>query len=114
MRDIFAATSRFMPPPPPGTNTGPALSEPGALEDSLTQAGLAPRKSGRSNCPFEYDDVASAWGAQSSSGPVQRAIRLAGEDAVREDFERAADAYVQANGRVVFQNVFLWSVGERN
>jgi SAM-dependent methyltransferase len=112
MGAIFRATASVMPPPPPGSG-GPALSEPGALECSLSAAGLAPRKSGRSQCPFEYNDVASAWSAQSSSGPVQSAIRIAGEDAVRSVFFEAASAYAQSDGRVVFQNVFLWSVGER-
>jgi SAM-dependent methyltransferase len=112
MRDIFAATASVMPPPPPGTG-GPALCEPGALEESLSRAGLTPRKSGRSQCPFEYDDVASAWTAQSSSGPVQKAIRIAGDDKVRRAFSDAAAAYVQLDGRVVLQNVFLWSIGKR-
>jgi SAM-dependent methyltransferase len=114
MRDIFAATSRFMPPPPPGASTGPALSEPGALEQSLISAGLTPCKSGRSGCPFEYDDVDSAWSAQSASGPVQRAIRTAGEVPVRRAFCDAAANYAQPDGRVVFQNVFLWAIGERH
>jgi hypothetical protein len=112
MRDIFAATASVMPPPPPG-NVGPALSEPGALENSLSKAGLTPLESGRSQCPFEYDDITSAWTAQSSSGPVQKAIRIAGEEKVRRVFSDAAAAYVQPDGRVVFQNVFLWSMGER-
>jgi SAM-dependent methyltransferase len=114
MRDIFAATSRFMPPPPPGANTGPALSESGVLEQSLSAAGLVPRKIGRSQCPFEYDNVEAAWSAQSASGPVQRAIRTTGEEPVRRAFCDAAAKYVQSDGRVVFQNVFLWAVGERH
>jgi hypothetical protein len=89
------------------------LSEPGALENSLSQAGLAPRKSGRSQCPFEYTNVDAAWSAQSASGPVQKAIRTAGEELIRSAFADAAAKYVQSDGRVVFQNVFLWSVGER-
>ena len=112
MGAIFRATASVMPPPPPGSG-GPVLSEPGALENSLPAAGLTPRKSGRSQCPFEYDDVASAWSAQSSSGPVQKAIRIAGEEKVRRAFSEEAAAYVQPDGRVVFQNVFLWSIGER-
>jgi SAM-dependent methyltransferase len=112
MRDIFQATNGLLPPPPPGS-TGPVLSDPGVLESSLSTAGLRPRASGRSRCPFEYHDVASAWSAQSSSGPVQRAIRVAGEDAVRRAFFDAAARYIQTDGRVVFQNVFLWAIGQR-
>jgi ubiquinone/menaquinone biosynthesis C-methylase UbiE len=112
MGAIFRATASVMPPPPPGS-AGPVLSEPGALENSLSAAGLTPRMSGCSQCPFEYDDVASAWSAQSSSGPVQKAIRIAAEEKVRRVFFDAAAAYVQPNRRVVFQNVFLWSIGER-
>jgi hypothetical protein len=89
------------------------LSDPGALENSLSTVGLTPQASGRSRCPFEYDSLADAWSAQSSSGPVQKAIRVAGEESVRRAFADAAQAYVQPDGRVVFQNVFLWSIGER-
>jgi SAM-dependent methyltransferase len=112
MRDIFQATNSLLPPAPPAP-TGPVLSDPGALENSLFTAGLKPRASGRSQCPFEYDSVTDAWSAQSSSGPVQRAIRIAGDERVRRAFADAAQAYVKPGGRVVFQNVFLWSVGER-
>jgi SAM-dependent methyltransferase len=113
MGAILRATASVMPPPLPGP-TGPILSEPGALEKSLCDAGLRSPTSGRSRCPFEYDDVASAWSAQSSSGPVQRAIRAAGDEAVRHAFCEAAAAYVQLDGRVVFHNVFLWSIGQRS
>ena len=112
MRDIFQATASVLPPPPPGSG-GPVLSEPGALENSLSAAGLSPCKSGRSQCPFEYEDIASAWAAQSSSGPLQKAIGVVGEEKVRRAFVEAAAAYVQSDGRVVFQNVFLWSIGVR-
>jgi SAM-dependent methyltransferase len=112
MGAIFRATASIMPPSPPG-GTGPVLSEPGALENSLSEAGLKPRVSGRSQCPFEYEGVAHAWSAQSSSGPVQKAIRIAGEEAVRRVFCDAAAAFIQPDGRVVFQNVFLWSIGQR-
>jgi SAM-dependent methyltransferase len=112
MGAIFRATASVVPPLPPGS-TGPVLSEPGALENSLSEAGLTPYASGRSQCPFEYDNVAAAWSAQSSSGPVQKAIRIAGEEVVEQAFRKAAAHYVQPTGRVVFQNVFLWSVGQR-
>ena len=112
MRDIFAAPASVMPPAPPAA-TGPVLSAPGALESALAAAGLQPTKTGRSECPFEYDDVASAWSAQSSSGPVQRAIQAAGEEAVREAFAEAAIKYTQPSGRVMFHNIFLWAIGQR-
>ena len=112
MRDIFQATNGLLPPPPPGA-TGPVLSDPGALENSLAAAGLTPRASGRSQCPFEYDSVSDAWYAQSSSGPVQRVIRAVGGEKVRQSFENAAAQYVQPDGRVIFQNVFLWAIGQR-
>jgi ubiquinone/menaquinone biosynthesis C-methylase UbiE len=112
MRDIFQATNGLLPPPPPGA-MGPVLSEPGALENSLSTAGLTPQASGRSQCPFEYESLADAWSAQSSSGPVQKVIRAVGEEKVRRSFENAAAKYVQSDGRVVFQNVFLWSIGQR-
>jgi ubiquinone/menaquinone biosynthesis C-methylase UbiE len=113
MGAIFRATASVMPPQPPGS-TGPVLSDPGALEKSLSEAGLTPRASGRSQCPFEYEDVAHAWSAQSSSGPVQKAIRIAGEEAVEQAFCKAAASYVRPDGRIVFQNVFLWSIGQRS
>jgi hypothetical protein len=57
--------------------------------------------------------VADAWSAQSSSGPVQKVIRAVGEEKVRRSFENVAAKYAQSGGRVVFQNVFLWSIGQR-
>lgn len=86
-------------PPAPADAPGPfALSEEGALEALVTQAGLEPVDDGYIDAPFQYRDDESLLRAMLASGPATLAIRTSGEDAVREAALDASAPYRTGDG----------------
>lgn len=81
----IALLGPLMPPPPPGSKPGGpfALAAPGALEAVVEGAGLRPVARGEVACPFVYPNADLSWRGQASSGVVQRAIEVSGEERVR-------------------------------
>jgi SAM-dependent methyltransferase len=109
MRHVFAAVRAALLSPPPGE--GPfALSMPGRLEQLTTQAGFRAISSGEVDCPFEYANVDALWRAQRSAGPLQGAMRAAGEAKIEEAVRGAVRRFVKPDGRVRLENRFRYVV----
>ncbi|QMW00982.1 class I SAM-dependent methyltransferase [Spirosoma foliorum] len=83
------ALGALMPPPPPGTPGPFALSEDGALEKLVGDAGFQPGMRQRVSCPFVYPDLHTALKGLLSAGPAQRAIG-------NTSYEAAAEAVTNA------------------
>jgi SAM-dependent methyltransferase len=81
---IVAAVGRFLPPPPPGSEGSPPLSEPGRIEALLEQAGLTPLASGAADCSFAFPDLGTAVRGLMSAGVMVAAGQRAGDEAVRQ------------------------------
>ncbi len=107
---VIRAMSPLMPPPPPGAPAGGpfALSEPGALEGVLAEAGLRVAERGDVACPFVYPNEAVSWRGQASSGVAQRAIEHSGEDAVRSAITEVDRAHTRSDDSIHYDNVFIW------
>ncbi|NQU56378.1 MAG: class I SAM-dependent methyltransferase [Rhodospirillales bacterium] len=106
-RHILKAVAETMPEPPKGG--GPfALSESGALEALLAKADITTDGRGEVACPFDYDDVASAWRATASSGPLRAAMRAAGEGPIREAVSKATQQFVRNGGEVHLDNTMIY------
>lgn len=106
-RHVLKAVAEAMPEPPRGG--GPfALSEPGALEGLLSEAGIGADGRGEVACPFDYADVATAWRATASAGPVQGAMRAAGEAPIKEAVTKAMQQFVRNGGEVHLDNTMLY------
>jgi SAM-dependent methyltransferase len=97
-------------PPPPGAHRPLAISTPGVVEELLADAGLLPAASGEVACPFIYADLATAWRGQSSIGPIQRAIEIAGEPAVRDTFVDELGRYRRPDGSYRQENMFRYII----
>ncbi len=106
----LAAVMALLPPPPPGAEGPFALSEPGRMEALLEQAGLTPSGSGDIDVPMEYPDAETAWRGMSSSGPLVRAIRYAGEAAVKQAIFDSLEPYKTANGGYRQENTFRYAI----
>ena len=78
------AVMACLPPPPPGVKGTFALAEPGKLEALMEQAGLTICSSGDVSCPFTYPDDETAWKTINSSGPLAAAVRVAGEETIKQ------------------------------
>jgi SAM-dependent methyltransferase len=77
-----------------------ALSAPGALDVLVTQAALSIRGRGTVACPHEYTDLEMAWQAQVSTGPLQGALRVVGEHALKTAVLAALAPYRTATGGI--------------
>ena len=95
---ILGALRRLLPPAPPDAPGPFALSEEGALETLVAQAGLEPIDGGYIDAPFEYRDEESLLRAMLASGPATLAIRTSGEDAVRQAALEASAPFRTAHG----------------
>ena len=101
--------TEFLPAPP----EGPDFSAPGVMKATMSAAGLTPTRSGVLEIELAYPDKAAAWRAISSSLPLVRAIRRAGEPAVHEQLDRSLERFTQPDGRVVLKNQLRWTFAER-
>jgi SAM-dependent methyltransferase len=95
---ILSALRPLLPPAPPDGPGPYALSEQGALEALVTQAGLEPANDGYIEAPFEYRDETSLLRANLASGPATLAIRTSSEDAVRQALLEACASFRTAPG----------------
>jgi SAM-dependent methyltransferase len=106
-RHILKAVADAMPEPPKGG--GPfALSEPGALETLFEKAGLKVDGRTEVDCPFFYPDVDTGWRAAASAGPVQGAMRAAGEAPIKAAVTDAFEQFVQDSGDIQIANTMLF------
>ena len=77
-----------------------ALSVPGALDALLVRAALRVCGGGAVDCPAEYPDQETAWQAQASSGPMQAALRVVGEQRLKAAVLRALGPFTMSSGVV--------------
>ena len=112
---VMPGVASLMPPPPPGAQPPHpgALSEPGALQSLLVQAGLRFLEEGEVACPFVFPDADASWRGNASAGVNQAAIGHSGEEAVRAVYAKADRAHTRPDGSIRYANIFLWAVGER-
>lgn len=108
---VFEASSELAPPAPPGRRPGPfALSEAGALESLVEQAGLTPGESSDVETIWRYPDLDTALRGHTSSGPGTAAIRHSGIERVRETFTRALEPFADGSGGYRITNVFRYLI----
>ena len=107
---ILAAIGGLLPPPPPGASGPFALSEPGALEALVTQAGLRPGPAATVAQRFQFPDLDTAVRAQMASGPARRAIDHAGEAATRAALTEAFHGSRQPDGSYRQTNRFRYVI----
>lgn len=104
---FVAALGSLLPPPPPGAPGPFALSQDGALEALVKQAGLTPERLIEVDAPFDYPDEETAVRGLLSGGPAVRAIRHAGEERVREAVSQAITPFKAVDGSYHIRNKFL-------
>ena len=88
-----------------------ALSSPGGLERMLDPAGLRLDTSGEVALAWSYPDTDTTVRALLASAGGARAIRVAGEERVREALVAAIEPFRDRSGAVCIRNVFRYVVG---
>jgi len=100
-----------MPPPPPGAEGPFALSAPGRLEELVGSAGLSPSEVTEVECPWVYEDEATALRGLVSAGPVALAIRHSGERRVEAAMSAVLRRFRTGDGYRM-RNVFRYVLAE--
>jgi len=104
------ALGSLLPPPPPGAPGPFALSEPGALEALVAEAGLTPGASGEVAAPFAYPNLVTALRGLLAAGPAIRAIEHSGEPAVVHAVTDSFVPFVTSAGSVRMENTFRYLI----
>lgn len=106
----IAALGSCLPPPPPGAPGPFALSAPGALEALAGKAGLQSLGVTSVVTTMTFPDEALAMRGLIAAGVVERAIRHAGEPAVRAAVRQAIEPRRQTDGSYSFSNEWRFLV----
>lgn len=110
-RVFFKAVRDSLPTPPPGD--GPfGLSEPGKLENVLSQAGWTVVESAEVYCPFIYDNFEAFWRANICGGPMRAALRSVSEEALRANVQPTIQHFQREDGRITLDNWFRYVTAE--
>ncbi len=107
---VMMAMGPLMPPPPPGAVGLFALSAPGKIEGMMHEAGLQPVASGDVPVVYEWPDIELATRAFLASGPGERVIQIAGEQAVREAIRPVLESLRTETGSVRSANEFHYVI----
>jgi SAM-dependent methyltransferase len=105
-RDLFAVLDVLRERP---SAAGPAIGDPGELEDRARRAGLEPRAAGDVEVPFEARDQAAlerAFLIDATSGALERL----GEAEVRRRVAEAAAPFRRPDGSYRFENRFRYVI----
>jgi SAM-dependent methyltransferase len=109
--EALFARLRALAPPPPGAPTPLVVSGAGMVEDLLDKAGMVVAGGGEGACPLQFADHDAAYAAHTAAGPVQKAIDVAGPDAVRSVLREVLEADRKPDGTLRQDNVFRYVVG---
>jgi SAM-dependent methyltransferase len=110
---LHLAMEALIPPQRREDHTPYAMSAPGALEQALDNAGLTVLKDDELPGDWRYASEDEALRGLLCSGGGTRAIRLAGEAAVREALIAALAPFQQPDGSIVMHNRFRLVIAAR-
>jgi SAM-dependent methyltransferase len=105
---LVTALKPLLPPSPPGAPGPFALSDPAALRDFATRAGLVPLEIHDVPCVWRYASLDRALRGLGASGVAVRAAELAGQTAVDRVNATALRPYRKNDGSYQLQAAFRW------
>lgn len=95
---------QYLPPPPPGAASAPALWEPGVLEALAGDVGLVPREAFDLSWAYEYADAESLADGMVSAGGVAVTAGPEREPELRAAIVEALEPYRTESGRYRLRN----------
>jgi SAM-dependent methyltransferase len=107
--ELFAALVKLFPPEllPSLKRSGMyGLSAPGAVEETLSRAGMSPRSDETIEATTVFPDTGAAVGAFLSAGATTLAIRHSGQPAVETALHHACAPFTGDRGRVTLPGWF--------
>jgi SAM-dependent methyltransferase len=108
---IMRSVRDVLPHPPAGGNPF-ALSERGRIETLLQEAGFLVKDARDLDITFEYPDMATCWRALRSTGSMQSAIQIGGEERVEAALVKTAAQFLMSDGSVFIHNKMRYVLGQ--
>jgi hypothetical protein len=99
-----AVARPFLPAPPPGAPSQPALWKPGALEAIAAEAGLTPDDAFDISWAYEYSDEETLVREMLAVAGLAVLVAPAREPAVAAEIAQALAPFRDAEGRYRFEN----------
>ena len=110
-RKVFDAVKKLLPSPPPGK--GPfELSKDTVLENLMKSVGLDITVSKDVHCPFQYANFETFWKVNISTGPIQMALKVISEDALKKELRKVINPNLADDGTIHMDNYFKYVVGK--
>jgi ubiquinone/menaquinone biosynthesis C-methylase UbiE len=106
----LAALRELMPPAPPGAPGPFALSEDGALQALVHEAGLTPVDGAEVECAWVYPDLQTALRGLLSSGPAVKAIETSGAERMAQAVTEVLAPFKKASGSYQLRNKFRYLI----
>ena len=107
---VFSSLRQFAPSPSKPAEAAPALHEEGVLEALATEAGLTPSEAGYLPFTEKYPDLKTMVRGYLAAAPFVRAMRAAGEEAVRAALTEALRPLEAAAGRYRLDDEVRWLI----
>jgi ubiquinone/menaquinone biosynthesis C-methylase UbiE len=101
---VFGSVGQLLPAQAEADGGGRALHEEGTLETLASEAGLTPKEAGYFELAEEYPDLATFLRGYLAAGPIVRAARSLGEQAVRDALTEGVRSLMTAGGGVRFED----------
>jgi ubiquinone/menaquinone biosynthesis C-methylase UbiE len=105
---VFGSVGQLLPAQ--SEDEGPALHEDGTLEALATDAGLTPAEAGYFEVIEEYPDLDTFLRGYLAAGPIVRACRSLGDEAVREALAEGVRPLISASGGVRIEDELRYLV----
>jgi len=111
-RKVFDAVKKLLPSPPPGK--GPfELSKGTVLENLMESVGLDITVSKDVHCPFQYSNFETFWKVNISTGPIQMALKVISEVALRDEIRKVVLPNQSGDGTIYIDNYFKYVIGKK-
>lgn len=107
---VFGSVGQLLPAQPEADEGGPALHEEGALETLASEAGLTPKEAGYVEVTEEYPDLDTFLRGYLAAGPIVRATRSLGEQAVRDALTQGVRPLITASGGVRIEDELRYQI----
>lgn len=110
---VFGSVGQLLPAQPDADGGAPALCDEGTLEGLASEAGLTPIEADYVEVTEEYPDLDTFLRGYLAAGPIVRAARELGEQAVRDALAEGVRPLITASGAVRIEDELRYLIATK-